>query len=261
MHPHHAASIQKIKAHFEQVPNVLALLLTGSIAHGFETEASDVDVLVVLTEEAYQHHVDTGIMTFVTPDLCTYPGGYVDAKYTSLGFIRLVAEKGSEPARWAFDGAQILFSEIPGLEGELQRLVRFDAGGKEERIVRFRSQLEIWKWYSEEGVRKGNRYLLNMATSKLILFGGRLILADNDVLFPYHKWFLRVLGELREKPERLMECVERLSREPGMEVIQEFYDMVVGWKEWKRPRGRFGAQFMVDSELNWLILQTPVDDL
>ena len=51
-------------------------------------------------------------MTVVLHDLCTYPGGYVDAKYTSMSCINQVALVGSEPARWAFDGARVLFNRI-----------------------------------------------------------------------------------------------------------------------------------------------------
>ncbi|KAK5651909.1 hypothetical protein OQA88_11568 [Cercophora sp. LCS_1] len=261
MHPHHISSIQNIKTHFSSDPTVLALLLTGSIAHGFATAQSDVDILIVLTEEAYQSHVAQGDMTFVSHDLCTYPGGYVDAKYTSLSFIRLVAEKGSEPARFAFEGAQVLLSRIDGLEDEIAAVVKFDVAGKEERIMRFRTQLEIWRWYSEEALRKENRYLVNLATSKLVLFGGRLVLAENEVLYPFHKWFLRVLAGVKERPEGLMERIDELTNEPSFENVKAFYELVEGWREWKKPAFRFGAQFMVDSELNWLYLQTPVDDL
>jgi len=46
MHPHHTASIQRVTEYFEHDPEVLALLLGGSIAHGFETATSDVGMLV-----------------------------------------------------------------------------------------------------------------------------------------------------------------------------------------------------------------------
>jgi len=39
MHPHHSQTIQNVKEYFERDPQVLALLLSGSIAHGFESES------------------------------------------------------------------------------------------------------------------------------------------------------------------------------------------------------------------------------
>ncbi|KAK3986187.1 hypothetical protein QBC44DRAFT_297611 [Cladorrhinum sp. PSN332] len=267
MYDHHATSITKITNHFHQDPNVLALLLTGSIAHNFQTPSSDVDVLVVLTEEAYQARLDSGDTTFVRHDLCTYEGGFVDGKYISLSFIRTVAEKGSEPARWAFEGARVLFSRnIPpqdfNLEKEIKDLVEYPVRDKLERIKRFRTQVELWRWYCSEARKKGNKYLLTVAVGKLVLFGGRLILAHNELLYPYHKWFLRVLSQAEEKPEGLMERIEEVLGDPGSEQnVEAFYDMIVGFREWERPKFRFGAQFLEDSELNWLYLGTPVDDV
>ncbi|KAM7210816.1 hypothetical protein V8F06_013796 [Rhypophila decipiens] len=270
MFPHHAASIEVIKSHFETLPDVLALLLTGSIAHGFAAADSDVDVLVVLTEEAYQARLDAGDTTFVRHDLTTYEGGYVDGKYISLSFIQSVTDKGSEPSRWAFEGATVLFSRpdlaLPSgfadLDSLIKSLVVYPVAEKTQRIIQFRTQLEIWKWYCIEGRKKQNPYLLNIAVGKLVLFGGRLILAHNEMLYPYHKWFVKVLENAKEKPEGMMEAFDRAVRDPWDEKnTQGFYDLVVGWREWERPKFRFGAQFAEDSELNWLVLKTPVDDL
>lgn len=265
MYDHHSASIKNITAHFLAQPEVVALLLTGSIAHDFHTPTSDVDVLVVLTESAYQSRLALGDTTFVRHDLCTYEGGYVDGKYISLSFIRTVWEKGSEPARWAFDGAEILFSrDLPegyDLEKEIKAVVRYPVEEKQERIVKFRTQVELWRWFCSEARKKNNKYLLNVAVGKLVLFGGRLILAENEVLYPFHKWFLRVLGEVKEKPEGLMEKIDEVLSEPSEGNTEGFYEMVVGFREWARPKYRFGAQFMEDSELNWLYLKTPVDDI
>ena len=39
MHPHHSQSIQNVTNYFQRDPEVLAVLLAGSIAHGFENPA------------------------------------------------------------------------------------------------------------------------------------------------------------------------------------------------------------------------------
>ena len=50
MYPHHAESIQNVGAFFEQDTEVLALLLGGSIAHGFAGPTSDVEVMLVISD-------------------------------------------------------------------------------------------------------------------------------------------------------------------------------------------------------------------
>jgi hypothetical protein len=46
-----------------------------------------------------------------------------------------------------------------------------------------------------------------------------------------------------------------------MENIEAFYQKVKTFQPWiENPHG-WGAQFMLDSELNWMDGRTPVDDL
>lgn len=261
MQLHHTQTIQNVKEYFARDPQVLALLLSGSIAHGFESPASDVDILIFLAEEEYQTRLQTGQVTFFNMDLCTYQGGYVDGKYLSLNFVKQVAEKGSEPARFAFEGSQILFNRIDGFEQEIRRVVEYPVAEKAERIKRFHAQFEAWHWYCGEALKKGNQYLLGVAVSKLILFGGRLILAHNEMLYPYHKWFLKVLERAKEKPSELMACIQTLTEAPTAENVEAFYQKVKTFQSWNENPYGWGAQFMLDSELNWMDGKTPVDDL
>src|SRR5215208_5027345 len=125
MYPHHTQTIQNVTDYFQQDPEVLALLLSGSIAHGFESPTSDVDIMIFLSEDNYQKRFQTGQITFFNTDLSTYEGGYVDGKYLSLNFVRQVMEKGSEPARFAFEGGRILFSKVQGFENDICRVVEY----------------------------------------------------------------------------------------------------------------------------------------
>jgi predicted nucleotidyltransferase len=142
MHPHHAQSIQNVKEYFQRDPEVLALLLSGSIAHGFESAASDVDIMIFVAEEDYQKRFQAGHLTFFNTDLCTYEGGYIDGKYISLNFLKQVLAKGSEPARFSFEGSQVLFSKIEGFEEDICKIIEYPIAEKAERIKRFYAQLE-----------------------------------------------------------------------------------------------------------------------
>jgi hypothetical protein len=261
MYPHHEESIQNVRAHFEQEPEILALLLGGSIAHGFAGPTSDVDVMFVISDQDHQKRLQSGQMAFFTTDMVTYKGGYVDGKYVGMNLLEKVAECGSEPARFAFADTRILFSRINGLDDVLRRVTRYPVEGKIERIKRFSAQLEAWKWFTEEGLKRDNHYLLGMAVSKLALFGGRLILAHNELLYPYHKWFLKVLEQAPEKPEGLIPALQSMCETPTAESVQQFYDTVRGFRKWEMPDTFWPNQFMIDSELNWMSGMTPVDDL
>jgi predicted nucleotidyltransferase len=261
MYPHHSQTIQNVKEYFQRDPEVQALLLSGSIAHGFQGPTSDVDIMIFLLEEDYQKRFQTGLLHFFNTDLCTYEGGYVDGKYLSLNFVKQVLEKGSEPARFAFEGSRVLFSRVDGFAEDVCRIAEYPVAEKLERIKRFYAQFEAWHWYCGEALAKGNRYLLGTSVSKLILFGGRLILAHNEMLYPYHKWFLKVLEGANAKPSDFMACIQALTESPTVENIEAFYEMIKFFQPWSDDPYHWPVQFLLDSELNWVDEKTPVDDL
>src|SRR5271157_1008792 len=95
--PHHAQSIARVVEHFRNEDEVEALLLGGSLAHGFSRPESDVNLLIVISDQRYAERSRLGQLYFYSTELCTYPGGYVDGKYVAAGFLREIAERGSEP--------------------------------------------------------------------------------------------------------------------------------------------------------------------
>lgn len=261
MYPHHSQSIQNVKEFFQRDPQVLALLLSGSIAHGFETPTSDLDLMIFVSDEEYRRRFQSGELHFFSLDLCTYEGGYVDGKYLSLGFVQQVLAKGSEPARFAFEGSQVLFSRMPGFAEDVCRIAQYPVREKQERIKRFYAQFEAWHWYCGEALKQANPYLLGTSVSRLVLFGGRLLLAHNEMLYPYHKWFLSVLEKAQDKPADLLACIRALTGSPTIEHIERFYEKVQTFQMWSENHHDWPVQFMLDSEWNWMDGKTPVDDL
>ena len=262
MYPHHIQSIQNVTEYFQRDPEVLALLLGGSIAHGFETASSDVDLMIFVSEADYQKRFEKDQIHFFNRELTTYADGYVDGKYSTPSFVQQVIEKGSEPARFAFSGSQILFSKIDGFADDVCRAAEYPLAQKAGRIRRFYAQFEAWHWYCTEALRLKNQYLLGTSVSKFILFSGRLILAHNELLYPYHKWFLKVLAGAKDQPVDLLPAIYALSEFPTSQNIEVLYEKIKGFCDWVAdPSFSWPTQFMLDSELNWLDGQTPVDDL
>jgi hypothetical protein len=261
MYSHHSQSIQNVTDYFQRDPEVVALLLAGSIAHGFETPASDVDILILISDEDHKRRLAKNQVHFFNRALCTYEDGYVDGKYLSLSFLDEVRQKGSEPARFAFAGSHVLFSRVDGLAEKIQQIAQYPRGQKAERIQRFYAQFEAWHWYCQEAIRLKNKYLLGTSVSKFVLFSGRLILAHNELLYPYHKWFLHVLENASEKPDGLLESIHQLVSAPTLENVEALYQKIKMFQPWEQGEVNWPTRFMFDSELNWLDGKTPVDDL
>jgi hypothetical protein len=259
--PHHAQTIERTLDHFRSDREVIAVLLVGSIAHGFAEERSDVDIALVVSEQDRQRRAAAGQLTLYAPGLATYEHGYVDAKYVSQEFLDAVERRGSEPARYAFAHARVLASQVAGLAEQLERIARYPVADKDARLARFHGQLQAWHWYSAQAASRGDDYLMNLAAAKISLFSGRLVLAHNELLYPYHKWFLRVLAQAPEQPAGLLDVLSRLNREPSAEHASAAFQLVNGFRAWPTGDIGWGEHFLRDAELGWLHGHAAIDDL
>jgi hypothetical protein len=251
MKPHHKRAIEKLTESLKADDRNLAVIITGSVAKGEERDDSDIDFILVVSDEEYEKRKRRNRIIFFDTQYCDYPGGYVDGKIVNLQFLKTVAERGTEPARDAFRDAFIAFSKIPELEDILKQIPVFQKSEKAEKIQSFIAQLEIAYWYIGEAERRKDKYLLTHAATDLVLYGGRLILAYNEILYPFHKLFINALKRAPEKPEQLIELIELLLKEPSSKNALSFYDAVKGFKKW-RIRGLPSVQFMLDTELAWV---------
>ena len=263
MLPHHAQAIENVVAAFEQDPTVLALLLAGSLAHGFARPDSDVDIAIVVGADDYARRKRENRLHYVSRSLCGYEHGYVDGKYVDERFLRLVAERGSDPARYAFQGTRILFSHVDGLDAVLAEIVRYPVAQKGERIQRFTAQLLAWRWYHGEALRQENEYLRQLALHKLVLFGARIVLAHNELLFPYHKWMLRVLETAPSKPPGLLADIQRLLAGPPHAQVEAYCQALLDFigVDADAANHAWPMRFMTDTELRWVGEEPCIDDL
>jgi hypothetical protein len=155
----------------------------------------------------------------------------------------------------------VLFSRSPTLEGLVPEIARYPVEEKAARIRRFQAQFQAWSWFASEALKREDPYLLQTATSKLCLFGGRIVLAHNELLYPYHKWFLRTLAEAPEKPVGLLRVIEQLLAAPSAQNLETFGRLIREFRTWEIDPTRWGAEFLEESELSWLRGAAPIDDI
>lgn len=261
MYTHHQKTIDRLVERFSPDPRFPALLIAGSIAHGWETESSDVDFLLIATQEEYEQRLVNHNLGYFATDLCDYPGGYVDGKIINLGFIEEVASCGSEPARFAFQGAYPAYSRLNVLEELLQRACAYPEQGRVSRIQSFHAQLMAWRWFMDEAEKKEDPYLKARAASELALFGARMILAHNHSLYPFHKWLRKALQQVPQCPTDLLELLDACVLQPSPATAESFYRCVLDFREWETAPESWPARFLLDTEWAWRRDASPIGDV
>ncbi len=252
MRPHHARAIQRLAEHFAQDETCLGVIVGGSVAKGLEREDSDIDAMIVVTDDVYGEKWKQNQLFFFSLDLCDYPGGYVDGKLVTLEFVRAAAERGSEVVRAAFSGAFVVHSKVEGLEELVRRIPVYPVDEQRDKIQSFYAQFECAYWYLGEALRRNDPYLRSRSVSDLVLFGGRLILAHNQVLYPYHKFLMTELERAREKPENLVGLIDTLLADPSPASAEAFYQAIKDFRFWNEAWEMWQTRYMKDTELAWL---------
>jgi predicted nucleotidyltransferase len=261
MEIHHRESLDLFLDKYTEEKSILAILLTGSLAHGFARPDSDIDIVLIADEEEYRKRERENKLAFSLWDICTYPGGYIDCKVVTLRFLSLVAERGSDPARFAFKDSVVLRSCLDNLDELLKKVILFPSRQKEERRHRFASQILAWKWYYSEAIKQQNNYLIYLALHKLILFSCRLILNENNMLYPYHKWLLTVTDSAPNKPRSFDSLLGEVMNKPTIAVVENSIKELFKFLNLEEKYIDWPNTFLKDSEWNWVDHDPPVDDL
>ncbi len=257
---HHQRAITRLADAYRDDSRFTALIIGGSVAKGFARDDSDVDFLIVATDEAFEQRRAARDLFINRRDLCDYDGGFVDGKIINFAFLEDVAARGNEPSRAAFQGAFAAYSHIPDLDALLQRIPVYPEAGHDERVRAFYSMAFIQHWLLHEAERHGNRYTLTRAASQLALFSGRLILAHNRRLFPYHKWLPRALESVPKKPGGLMSSFNALLDEPCGAHANALFERVRAFRDWGVSDLEAYTWFMTDVEWRWMSGSTPIED-
>jgi hypothetical protein len=115
--------------------------------------------------------------------------------------------------------------------------------------------------YFSEELKRNNKYLMDVAAVNMVLFAGRLILTYNETLYPYYKWFFRVLEDCSEKPENLIGVMNNFIEDKSERNAKLLFDLIMDFNKWENSEKSWNIQFMLDSELTWRDGFVPVGDV
>lgn len=257
---HHQRAIDRLVAAYADDPEFPALVIGGSVAKDCARPDSDVDFMIIATDDAFKRRLEARDLFINRRDLCDYEGGYVDGKIISVEYLRQVSEAGNEPSRAAFEDAFIAYSRVPELDGLIRQIHVYPEAGHDERLQSFYSMAFIQHWLMQEASRHNNRYTMVRAASQLALFSARLILAHNRHLFPYHKWLRRALEGVGDRPGNFIETFDALLERQDAASATALFDCIRNFRDWGVSDLDAYTWFMTEVEWSWMSDKTPMED-
>jgi len=262
MWPHHQAAVGSLLPELEEDPAARALILGGSLAKGYGSPGSDIDGYLVVTDDDLKRRVERLDLVYRTrKNHCDYEGGYFDLKCVSRAMLEDAAARGPEPFRASFLGATVPWSRIGPLDGLLARLTAYPEAGHAAKVLSLRCHLEGMQWYASEAQRRGDAYLLAWSAARVALLAGRLILAHNRVLYPYHKWLMRCVAEAPDKPAGFEAAVRELVTAPSAAAADRLASMTLAFADWGDPPIGWWNHWIVETEWRWVHGSASLDDM
>ncbi|MDQ0257053.1 putative nucleotidyltransferase [Evansella vedderi] len=257
MYKHHEESLEIMidyfKNKFPDRDHIIALVFGGSVAKGIERPDSDLDAMVIVTQEYFAKRKKMNSTSEVIDGLCTYEGGYFDIKYMTKDYIKAAAEKGSEPTRNSFIGSRVLFSKDSEIENIVNDIPVFQMWEKEDKQLSFYSALQMnymyfWKMCEPEG------YMKTHVAAEIVYMVYRLILQENHILFPSNRRLEETVQNIPNKPEGIVELCRKFCETQDNDTCDQLVDIFTKWTSYKMPEdiSTVTTRYQLDYEQWWM---------
>jgi hypothetical protein len=250
MFEHHSKTIENLKGYFEKDEGNLALIVIGSVARGDAMPDSDVDFYLVVSESKFTEFVAREATGIDASACCVSPCPGAGGDALTIAAMREIREHGNEIARWAFYRAQIIFSRDEEIDQLVKQILAYPEAGRNRRMESFYSQIHYHFSFFEFAYYSETKYLIYETATKMILSAGRLILADNRMLYPNRKRFFSELQKAQDQPAGLCEAMLAFLDRPTIEAGQKIIDLMQSHKAYPQPPEGIQRRIHKESLLN-----------
>ena len=222
MYRHHEESIEKLKTYFRNEEGVIAIVLDGSIVKGNERLDSDVDAIIVVTEERYRALEAANRLAEVVTGYCTYEGGYFDIKYKTKRILERAAQSASEPTRNAFVKAQVIYTTDEEIQPLVDKIAAYPEAERADKIKCFNADLQLNRGYFLHCVKEDNAYMRAHLAQEIVYSVYRLILAENRVLFPCNRRLEETVQKCERRPADILQLGAKFLKTVSVEDCETF---------------------------------------
>lgn len=255
---HHERAITRYVTFAAADPRNLAVIITGSVARGTERTDSDVDLYLVVTDEALEEAHRSERLMYTDTEHVDYEDGYLDIKVASERYLDEAAEHADDPMRASFDGARIAWSRVDGLDDRIARILRVPDSVWTDHMASFIAQSRLHGGYFlRQGHELQNQFLLRHAAVHLASAACRALLAANRVLFAGPKYLEKTVAALPDKPAGFEDAITALLGDPTPETADAVTGALEAFRDWPVSPEQTLSRFVRDNELAWFYRSVP----
>ena len=252
-------TIKRVISRAKMDESIIALILCGSLAKGTETNSSDVDLFVVVTDERFnKERVKKNLFWGTDLDSPEFEVE-VDGKIIPKDFLKKAWQDGNESIKCTISTAKVIYSIDDEIEELLADKVSLSQNEQTENIRKFYSLMKSSRYSAENDL--DNLLFVNKCIYDTIYYACRMILAYNGVLFPCVKHFYNELRNCEKIPGDFFVLMDDVLRSYSIEKLDEFYNRIVGYFDRYQFDNRLRKGYVIENELFWYFDILPYDKL
>jgi predicted nucleotidyltransferase len=249
---HHDNAVERYVERVSGDPEVLGVIVTGSLARGTERPDSDVDLYLLVTEERWAAAFEASRLMYVERDGIGYEGGYYDIKLATLSYLDDAAERGDDPVRDSFAISRVAFSRVDDLAARIDRISAVPDDVWTGRVASFIAQARLHGDYFLKGaLGSGDIVLVRHASVHFASSAGRALLALNHEFFSGPKYLAKQVAALARKPAGFDALLQTVMAEPSVEAADALLASLESFTGAVLPEDATLSTFVLDNELAW----------
>ncbi|QUI24205.1 nucleotidyltransferase domain-containing protein [Vallitalea pronyensis] len=252
-------TIQQLINYVSKDESVLALILCGSIARGTETDRSDIDVIVVVTDARFNRERTCKNYFWGTDFDSKDFKVEVDGKIIPKEFLEKVWKDGNESIKSTLYHSKVLYSRDSDIDRLLLDKPNILIGEKSENIRKFYSLMKSSRFSAGDDLE--NTFYLNKCIYDTAFYACRLVLAHNNILYPCVKNMYKELENCKDIPKDFILLLNEVMHTYSYKKMVEFYNYVNNYFIEYHFDNRLRRGYVLENELFWFFNTVPYAEI
>lgn len=255
---HHEEAIAHYVARAKVDPEVVAVIVTGSVGRGSERADSDIDLYLIVSDARWDRATESGRIAWTQDEEINYDGGYFDIKLATVSYLTDAALRGDDPVRASFEHARVAWTSDAQLSTLVSRIPqRTDDDWRSlERSFIAQARLHC-HYFLRHAEGHADALLLHHAAVHVATSAARAVLARRRVLFPGPKSLTATLESLADAPVELLGLMQLTVERPTVATATRLLALVEQDLAIDLDRDATLPLFINDNELAWRTLVPP----
>jgi predicted nucleotidyltransferase len=196
--------------------SVLGIIQTGSTAKGYDDENSDVDLVLVVSDEKYAMLEKISQKVIHTEEY--------DLKFTTADMLRDIRNSKNDEDHWDFQDSILLLDRTNSLEETLKDITSYDKSSRLERLERH--YLGYWEntLNSLSCLEHNNHAGARIYAANAIQELTRLLFNLNERWAPRTQWAFKEIRSLHTKPVNLESQIQDILEKPTSEKLTQLWN-------------------------------------